>query len=124
MKTWSYIKDKIIVFGENDYVFADMFISIISEFENINNNDDLKIYTFKMLNELMSENLIDAFTLKNEIIDNEFFIVNILYKYENKIDIENFIKSIDNEWALLNYNLPEPNQLFWITTNEKGKQLI
>ncbi len=124
MKSWSHIKDKIIVFGEDDYVFAAMFISIMSEFENISNNNDLKIYTFKMLNELMNENLIDVFTLKNEIIDNKIFVDKTLYKYENKIDIENFIKNIDNEWALLNYNFPEPNQLFWITTNKKGKLLI
>ena len=43
MKNWLYIKDKIIVLGEDDYVFADMFISVISEFKN-SNKEDLKIY--------------------------------------------------------------------------------
>jgi hypothetical protein len=119
MKDWSYIKDKIIVLGENDYVFADMFISVISEFEN-SSKVDLKIYTFKMLQELMNENLIDVFVLKNEMN----IVNNILYKYENKIDIENFIKNIDIEWAILGYKFPEPNELFWITTNEKGKLII
>lgn len=119
MKNWLYIKDKIIVLGEDDYVFADMFISVISEFKN-SNKEDLKIYTFKMLQELMIENLIDVFVLKNE----KNMVNNMLYKYENEIDIEKFIKNIDKKWALLGYQLPEPSELFWITTSEKGKLLI
>ena len=120
---WEYLKDKILVFAEDDYVFADMFISILSEYEN-DKIEDIKISTFKMLQELMNENLIDVFILENKLHKKKKVLDNIFYKYETKQDIENFIKKIDKEWEFINYRLPEPNELFLIATNEKGKLLI
>ena len=120
---WKYLKDKILVFGVDDYVFADMFISIISENED-NKIENLKIAIFKMLQELMNENLIDVFVLENKVYMNKTVVDNIFYKYETEQDIENFVRKVDREWALINYQLPRPNELFWITTNEKGKLLI
>jgi hypothetical protein len=35
-----------------------------------------------------------------------------------------FISAICNRWQNSNYNLPEPNQLFCVTTNSKGASLI
>ncbi|SUX48469.1 hypothetical protein [Chryseobacterium indoltheticum] len=42
---WKNIKDKVLIFGEDDYVFADMFVSIINEYDKIVTNDDLRRYT-------------------------------------------------------------------------------
>lgn len=123
--SWEKLKDKILVFGENDYVFADMFISIL--LENQNNNisvEDIKILLFKMLNELMNEKLINVFILKNEEKNGKKMVINISYSYKNINDIENFIGIIDKEWVLLNYKFPKPNELFWVTTSEKGKSII
>ena len=53
---WESIKDKILIFGEDDYIFANMFISIINEYEKVQNLEDLKFFTYSMLTELMDEN--------------------------------------------------------------------
>ena len=55
---WERIKDKILIFGEDDYIFADMFTSIINEYEKVQNLEDLKFFTYSMLTELMDEKLI------------------------------------------------------------------
>lgn len=113
---WNYVKDKILVFGKDDYVFSDMFISIVGEFDDVLNNDDRILFCYEMLRELMSENLIDIFLLdKKELIP---------FKFNCLEDINQFVNTIDREWKILNYEFPNPNQLFWITTNSKGKFLI
>jgi len=120
---WEYIKDKVLVFGEDDYVFSNVFVAIISE-HRYKTNKDLVTNVYLLLQELMQENLIEVFILKTELKDGKKVVENLLYKYENNIDVENFIKKVDEEWALSNYRLPEPNELFWITTNENGKTKI
>lgn len=120
---WEYIKDKILVWGEDDYVFSNVFVSIIGEYRH-ETNQDLVTNTYLMLHELMSENLIDVFVLENKMYIDKKVVDNLFYKYKTKEDIENFIIKIDKEWTLLNYQFPEPNELFWIMTNEKGKSLI
>ena len=116
---WNYIKDKILVWGEDDYVFADAFVSIISEFNS--DNDHLIRNTFSMLRELISEELISVYILKTQ---KEEIIELINYHFNDPEDIEEFIKGVNKEWSQINYKLPQPNQLFWISTNEKGKQEI
>lgn len=116
---WNYSKDKILVWGEDDYVFADAFVSIISEFNS--DNDHLIVNTFSMLRELISEELISVYILKTQ---KEEIIELINYHFNDPEDIEEFIKSVNKEWSQINYKLPQPNQLFWISTNEKGKQKI
>ena len=118
---WEYIKDKILVWGEDEYVFSDIFVSIIGENST---NQDLVTTTYVMLRELMNEKLIDVFVLENKVYMDKKIVDNILYKYETKEDIENFIIKIDKEWTMLNYQLPNPDKLFWLTTTEKGKELI
>ena len=120
---WEYIKDKVLVFGEDDYVFSNVFVAIISE-HRYKTNKDLVTNVYLLLQELMHENLIEVFILKTELKDGKKVVENLLYKYENNIDVENFIKKVDEEWASSNYRLPEPNELFWITTNENGKTKI
>ena len=110
---WKYLKDKILVFGEDDYIFSDMFISIVSDYEGCFNDGDKMLYTYKMLREIMSEYLVDVFIVKS----NKELIPII---FNNALDIENFIIEIDKGWKKLNYKLPNPDQLFWLTTNSKG----
>lgn|GEM_PF-7005975 len=119
--TWKYIKDKILVWGEDDYVFADAFVSIVHELDSSIEKMDLVQNTLKMLEELMIEGLIDVFILikeNNEIID----VVPCNIFDEN--DIFKFVKNVKEEWKQLGYSFPKPDQLFWTTTNEKGLQLI
>jgi len=114
---WNEVKEKILIFGIEDYVFADMFVSIVSELnakDNIHN-------TFSILHELLRERLIDIFLFKkgkNEIIDI------IKFSFNEEKDIVQLIKKIDEEWKLFNYDLPEPNQLFWVTTTDKGIEVV
>lgn len=112
---WNYIKDKILVFGEDDYIFADMMISILDEFDSVVNKESKKIFTLKMLHELMQEKLIDVFY----VTEIEFEP----YNYDSEDDILKFINKIDLRWSKLNYELPLPNELFWATTTQKGKKL-
>lgn len=50
---WKDVKDKILVFGEDDYVFADMFISIIKEYDKVINQRfaGLYVYYVRRINE-------------------------------------------------------------------------
>ncbi|WP_291287870.1 hypothetical protein [Flavobacterium sp.] len=112
---WNYIKDKILVFGEDDYIFADMMISILDEFDSVVNKKSKRVFTLKMLHELMQEKLIDVFY----VTETEFES----YNYDSEDDILNFISEIDLRWSKLNYELPLPNELFWATTTQKGKKL-
>jgi hypothetical protein len=113
---WNYIKDKILVFGEDDYIFADMMISILDEFDSVVNKESKRIFTLQMLHELMQEKLIDVFY----VTETEFES----YNYDSEDDILKFIDEIDLRWSKLNYELPLPNELFWATTTQKGKKLI
>lgn len=74
-----------------------------------------------MLKELISEELINVYLLKTQ---KEEIIEVINYHFNNPEDIEGFIKNVNKKWSQINYKLPQPNQLFWIATNEKGKQKI
>ncbi|WP_166923477.1 hypothetical protein [Flavobacterium poyangense] len=112
---WNYIKDKILVFGEDDYIFANMMISILDEFDSVVNKESKRIFTLKMLHELMEEKLIDVFY----VTETEFES----YNYDSEDDILKFIGEIDLRWSKLNYELPLPNELFWATTTQKGKKL-
>lgn len=112
--TWKYLKDKVLVFGEDDYIFSDMFISIVSEIEYRCNDENRMLFTYKMLRELMSEKLVDVFIVKpNEQL--------IPFIFNTAQDIENFLTHIDKEWKKLNYKVPNPDQLFWLTINSKGR---
>ncbi|WP_448606644.1 hypothetical protein [Paenimyroides ceti] len=117
---WKDIKEKILIFGEEDYVFADMFVAIVNELntkEKKNVHDD----TLNMLYELLRDRLVDVFILrkeKKEIIDI------IKYNINDEKDIIQLLKTIKDEWKLFNYDLPQPNQLFWVTTTDKGIGLI
>ena len=116
---WNEIKNKILIFGEDDYIFADMFISIVGEIDSEKNN--LIKNTFLMLKELIDDKLVEIYILNiknNEIKD--------LIKYEIKCeeDVSKLIHIIDSEWQKINYQFPKPNQLFWATTTEKGCDLI
>lgn len=110
---WKNIKDKVLIFGEDDYVFADMFVSIINEYDKIVTNDDLRRYTFKMLEELMDENLIKVYLLNDNAKDLQ---IN-LYDYSNKQNKMDLISLLDKKWRQINYRLPQPNELFWITAD-------
>ncbi|SHM97189.1 hypothetical protein [Flavobacterium chilense] len=112
---WNYIKDKILVFGKDDYIFADMMISILDEFDSVVNKESKRIFTLKMLHELMQEKLIDVFY----VTETEFKS----YNYDSEDDILKFIGEIDLRWSKLNYELPLPNELFWATTTKQGKKL-
>lgn len=62
---WKDIKEKILIFGEEDYVFADMFVAIVNELntkEKKNVHDD----TLTMLYELLRDRLVDVFILRKE----------------------------------------------------------
>lgn len=107
---WNYIKDKIQVFGKDDYVFADMFISIIKTFDDIHNKEDIKLYTLKMLQELLKEKSIDFYIAKG------FDIIPI--KYDSDDEIKEIIRMVDKDWSLIGYRLPEPNELFWISLKD------
>lgn len=117
---WKDIKEKILIFGEEDYVFADMFVAIVNELntkEKKNVHDD----TLNMLYELLRDRLVDVFILrkeKKEIIDI------IKYNINDEKDIIQLLNTINEEWKLFNYDLPQPNQLFWVTTTDKGIGLI
>ncbi len=113
---WERIKDKILIFGEDDYIFADMFISIINEYEKVQNFEDLKFFTYSMLTELMDEKLIKIYVPK---IDKGNIIQIIEYICNDKKSELEIIKIIDNEWKYIDYKIPQPNELFWITTDLK-----
>lgn len=121
---WESIKDKILVLGEDDFVFADMFVSIISQYNGLKTNEDIKESSLKMLRELMTEKLIDVFVLKKEKINNKVVISNILYNYDSLKSINVFLINLDKDWTFYNNRLPQPDELFWISSNEKGKLLI
>lgn len=114
--TWEYVKDKVLIFGEDDYVFADIFIAIIQEFYKVEDKEALKLYAYIMLEELLTEKLIMAYLVSPEEL--------VEYDCDSAEKIKSFIKIIDNEWAGLIYFRPLPNQLFWITTTEKGSDYI
>jgi len=110
--TWEYVKDKVLVFGEDDYVFANMFIAIIHELPEVEDKETIKLFTYIMLEQLLAEKLVIAYRVsRQELIE---------YQCDSTEEIKTFIKGIDDEWAGLKYLLPEPNQLFWITSTEKG----
>ncbi|WP_432671543.1 hypothetical protein [Flavobacterium sp. SM2513] len=114
---WEYLKDKILVFGDDDWIFSDMFISIVGDYEGCFNDEDRMLYTYKMLREIMSDNLIDIYFIKpNENLTP--------FIYNNAQDIDYFISKIDVEWKKQNYKVPDPDQLFWATTNSNGKSQI
>jgi hypothetical protein len=113
---WDYIKDKILVFGEDDYIFADMMISVLGEFDSAVNKESKRIFTLKMLQELMYEKLIDVYYVSETEFES--------YNYDSDDDISKFIEEIDLRWSKLNYELPLPNELFWATTTQKGKRFI
>lgn len=109
---WDYIKEKILAFSEGDYVFADMFISIINEYNGVQNQEDLKLYTYAMLKELMDENLIKIYILYLDKMGN---LKKNIYNYHNEESKKVLINIIDDAWKNKNYSLPLPNELFWIT---------
>ncbi|MCX8531950.1 hypothetical protein [Chryseobacterium luquanense] len=114
MNDWEEIKKKILLFGEDDYVFADMFISIVNEYENIHNIEDLKIYAMAMLNELMESNLIKIFLLKK---DEKNILINEEYSFKTPEQKKDLIKIIDERWKALQYRLPNPDEIFWVTSD-------
>jgi len=114
--TWEYVKDKVLVFGEDDYVFADIFIAIIQEFDKVEDKETAKLYTHIMLEELLAEKLVTAYLVDSKEL--------VEYDCDSAEKIKSFIKVIDNEWEHIKYTLPQPNQLFWITTTEKGLEYI
>lgn len=95
---WERIKDKILIFGEDDYIFADMFTSIINEYEKVQNLEDLKFFTYSMLTELMDEKLIKIYVPK---IDKGNIIQIIEYICNDKKSELEIIKIIDNEWKYI-----------------------
>ena len=113
---WKDVKDKILVFGEDDYVFADMFISIIKEYDKVINQEDLQVYTFTMLEELMNENLIKIFLLYN---DKDGVLQTCLYEYSDTEAKVNLINLLNEKWKEIGYRLPNPTELFWLTSDLK-----
>lgn len=113
--------DKILIFGEDDYVFADMFIAIVSELNDSTSNTSVVENTFSILEKLLKEGLINIFILRHE----KGKLVDVIkYKIINEGDIALLIENINRQWKQFNYNLPEPDQLFWITTTDKGLEKI
>lgn len=87
---WEYIKDKVLVFGEEDYVFIDMIMSIVKEFDNAVNKETTKIYTCLLIEELMRENLIDIFEVEENFLKRMYFtsdteILTIISEIKKKI---------------------------------------
>lgn len=113
---WKDVKDKILVFGEDDYVFADMFISIIKEYDKVINQEDLQVYTFTMLEELMNENLIKIFLLYN---DKDGVLQTYLYEYSDTKAKVHLINLLNEKWKEITYRLPSPTELFWLTSDLK-----
>ena len=113
---WKEVKDKILIFSEDDYVFADMFISIIKEYDKVTNQEDLQVYTFAMLEELMNENLINIFLLEN----NETGVLKTcLYEYSDTKSKVHLINLLNQKWKEIGYRLPTPAELFWLTSDLK-----
>ncbi|MFD2600853.1 MULTISPECIES: hypothetical protein [Flavobacterium] len=113
---WGYTKDKILVFGENDYVFFDMFLSIIEEFEKVEDVESRMIYTLIMLKELMNEKLVDVYLVSEKKIEE--------YVYFSVEDIERLGSTISFKWAEINYSLPERDVFFCITTTQRGIECV
>ena len=114
MNDWDEIKKKILSFGEDDYVFADMFVLIINEYENVRTNEDLRIYTIGMLDELMENKLIKIYLLRK---DENNILINEESKYDTFEQKDKLIKIIDESWKALEYRIPNPDELFWITAD-------
>lgn len=113
--------DKILIFGEDDYVFADMFIAIVSELNDSTSNTSVVENTFSILEKLLKEGLINIFILRHE----KGKLVDVIkYKIINEGDIALLLEDINRQWKQFDYNLPEPDQLFWITTTDKGLEKI
>lgn len=119
--TWNDVKEKLLVFGEDDYVFADMFISIINEYINSSNKNDLIVLTYTMLRELMDENLINIFVLT---ISEKGVVNPNFYSYNDKKSKDDLIEYIDSKWKEMDYRLPFPNELFWIETISKNSDVV
>lgn len=113
---WNQVKFVVLAFGEDDYLFADMFISIIGKFNKVDDKESKIIYTFLMLKELMHEGLVEVFFVSETTTDK--------YEFKASEDIDYFIEKINTEWKELSYELPKPNQLFWITSTEKGLEYL
>jgi hypothetical protein len=93
-----------------------MMISVLGEFDSIVSKESKIFFTLKILQELMHEKLIDVYYVSETEFES--------YYYDSDDDISKFIKEIDLRWSKLNYELPLPNELFWATTTQKGKESI
>ena len=91
-----------------------MFISIIGDYDGIDTDNNLVFCTYTMLSELMHDKLIKIFTLKYDDLG-KLIITN--FKYDNLILKKKLLKIIDIEWKNIEYQLPSPDELFWITSD-------
>ena len=113
---WGYIKDKILVFGEDDYVFSDMFFSIIGEFGKVEDIETRTLYAFVMLKELMQEKLITVYRISEKTLEE--------YVYSSESDIEKLISAISLEWKNIGYSLQGSELFFCVTSTEKGIECV
>src|SRR5690606_4499021 len=112
--TWNYVKDKVLVFGEDDYVFSCMFAGIISEYDKVEGAESEIFYTYIMLKELMDEGLVEVYLIPGNNIEE--------YIYSSEEDIETFISIIDTRWKEIKYSLTD--FLFAVSSTEKGVECV
>lgn len=105
---WDIIKNKIEDFIIDDYVFADMFISLVEKYDNVEDKQSLRLFVLKMLKELMQSNSAIIHIVSETSLNK--------VEYVSEDDVNRILNWIDMEWAKIDYRLPLPNQLFWISS--------
>jgi hypothetical protein len=105
---WNTVKNKIEDFITDDYVFADVFISLVEKYDKVEDNESLRLFALKMLKELMQSNTIFIHIVSETSLKK--------IEYASAEDIDRILNYIDTEWSKIDYRLPLPNQLFWISS--------